>query len=73
MILTITLCTAETLLGAFHIVNAEKISSNWRPGSITYCSSSGSAALVGGGVVDMALGTDQGGSVTQPAIAALSA
>jgi Amidase len=30
-------------------------------------SSSGSAALVGGGVVDMAIGTDQGGSIRQPA------
>ena len=30
-------------------------------------SSSGSAALVGGGIVDMAIGTDQGGSIRQPA------
>jgi amidase len=30
-------------------------------------SSSGSGALVGGGVVDMAIGTDQGGSIRQPA------
>jgi amidase len=30
-------------------------------------SSSGSAALVGGGIVDMAIGTDQGGSVRMPA------
>jgi amidase len=30
-------------------------------------SSSGSAALVGGGMVDMAIGTDQGGSIRQPA------
>ncbi len=30
-------------------------------------SSSGSGALVGGGVVDMAIGTDQGGSVRHPA------
>jgi amidase len=38
-----------------------------RPGFTAGGSSSGSAALVGGGVVDMAIGTDQGGSIRQPA------
>ena len=38
-----------------------------RPGFTAGGSSSGSGALVGGGVGDMALGTDQGGSVRQPA------
>jgi amidase len=38
-----------------------------RPGFTAGGSSSGSGALVGGGVVDMAIGTDQGGSVRIPA------
>src|ERR1700677_5345011 len=38
-----------------------------RPGFTAGGSSSGSGALVGGGFVDMALGTDQGGSIRRPA------
>jgi amidase len=53
--------------GGSHTNNRGPVDNPHRAGFTAGGSSSGSAALVGGGVVDMAIGTDQGGSVRQPA------
>jgi amidase len=53
--------------GGSHTNARGPVDNPWKPGHSAGGSSSGSAALVGGGIVDMALGTDQGGSVRQPA------
>jgi amidase len=53
--------------GGSHTNARGPVDNPWKAGHTAGGSSSGSAALVGGGVVDMALGTDQGGSVRQPA------
>ena len=53
--------------GGSHTNARGPVDNPWKAGHTAGGSSSGSAALVGGGIVDMALGTDQGGSVRQPA------
>jgi amidase len=53
--------------GGSHTNARYPVDSPHRAGFTAGGSSSGSAALVGGGVVDMAIGTDQGGSIRQPA------
>ena len=53
--------------GGSHTNARGPVDNPWKAGHMAGGSSSGSAALVGGGIVDMALGTDQGGSVRQPA------
>jgi amidase len=53
--------------GGSHTNARGPVDNPWRSGFTAGGSSSGSAALVGGGVLDLALGTDQGGSVRTPA------
>jgi amidase len=53
--------------GGSHTNARGPVDNPWKPGHTAGGSSSGSAAAVGGGVLDIALGTDQGGSVRAPA------
>jgi amidase len=53
--------------GASHTNARGPVDNPHRAGFTAGGSSSGSGALVGGGIVDMAIGTDQGGSVRIPA------
>ncbi len=52
--------------GGSHTNARYPVENPWKSGFTSGGSSSGSAALVGGGVVDLAIGTDQGGSVRVP-------
>jgi amidase len=52
--------------GGSHTNARYPVDNPWKTGFTTGGSSSGSAALVGGGIVDLAVGTDQGGSVRVP-------
>ena len=62
-----TVCEYMCLSGGSATSAAGIVQNPRRPGYSTGGSSSGSAALVAAGEVDMALGTDQGGSVRIPA------
>src|ERR1700733_1558844 len=53
--------------GGSHTNARGPVDNPYRAGFTAGGSSSGSGALVGGGIVDMAIGTDQGGSVRIPA------
>jgi amidase len=53
--------------GGSHTNARGPVDNPWKSGFTAGGSSSGSAALVGGGVVDIAIGTDQGGSIRGPA------
>jgi amidase len=53
--------------GGSHTNARGPVDNPWKHGYTAGGSSSGSAAVVGGGLIDIALGTDQGGSVRGPA------
>jgi amidase len=53
--------------GGSHTNARGPVDNPWKPGYTAGGSSSGSAAAVGGGLIDIALGTDQGGSIRGPA------
>ncbi|TDE33728.1 amidase [Antarcticimicrobium sediminis] len=53
--------------GGSHTNARGPVDNPWQSGYTAGGSSSGTAALVGGGVVDLGIGTDQGGSVRVPA------
>lgn len=60
-------CEHYCLSGASHTSDPAPVHNPLRPGFSTGGSSSGSAALVAAGEVDLAVGGDQGGSVRIPA------
>jgi amidase len=60
-------CECLCLSGASHTGAHGPVHNPRKPGHSAGGSSSGSAALVGAGVVDLALGCDQGGSIRMPA------
>ena len=61
-----SVCESLCFSGASHTSDTGPVRNPWDPTRITGGSSSGSAALVASGQVDMALGGDQGGSVRIP-------
>jgi amidase len=60
-------CEDLCFSGASHTAATGPVRNPWDPERTTGGSSSGSAALVAGGLVDLATGGDQGGSVRLPA------
>lgn len=62
-----TTCEYLCLSGGSHTAWSGPVANPRKPGFSAGGSSSGSAALVGAGVVDMALGADQAGSIRMPA------
>ena len=61
-------CEYYSLTGNSHThFNLNKVQNPYKPGHTSGGSSSGCGALVGGGVVSLAIGADQGGSVRVPA------
>jgi amidase len=61
-----SVCESLCFSGASHTSDTGPVRNPWDPGRTTGGSSSGSAALVAAGEVDIALGGDQGGSVRIP-------
>ena len=59
-------CELFCLSGGSHTGSQGPVHNPWRHGHTTGGSSSGSAALVAAGDVDMAIGGDQGGSIRMP-------
>jgi amidase len=62
-----TVCEDLCFSGASHTAATGPVRNPWDPTRTTGGSSSGSAALVAAGAVDLAIGGDQGGSVRLPA------
>lgn len=62
-------CEAYCLSGSSHTADTGPVHNPYRRGYSAGGSSSGSAALVAAGEVDMAIGCDQGGSIRLPAAA----
>lgn len=61
------MCENMCFSGASHTSHPWPVLNPYDPAYMASGSSSGSAALVGSGAVDMALGCDQGGSIREPA------
>jgi amidase len=62
-----SVCEDLCFSGGSHTAATGPVRNPWDPGRTTGGSSSGSAALVAAGEVDLALGGDQGGSIRMPA------
>ena len=60
-------CEYFCLSGSSYTSDIAPVKNPWKAGHAAGGSSSGSAALVAGGQVDMAIGGDQGGSIRMPA------